>query len=199
MYKIVLLRHGRSLADDENRFEGRYDTPLTDVGLLQAKETARKFKNSGYIFDAIITSPLLRALKTAEIINLEYQVPLIISDKLVERDNGILAGLERTKADFLYPLSEKNTPLIYFPNRSGENLVLLQARALTALNFILQHNVGNYLIVSHGNFLNALVRVILEIPNPINRSGCLFRFTDNGHMVFDYYEDDHRWIMQRLE
>ena len=45
MYKLVFLRHGRSQADDEERYEGRYDSPLTDIGIEQARSTAKDRKS----------------------------------------------------------------------------------------------------------------------------------------------------------
>jgi len=198
MYKLVLLRHGRSLADDEEKFEGRYDSPLTDVGINQAKNIKIIFAELKYDFDAIITSTLKRAMQTAEIINEEYKVPIIKSDLLIERDNGVLAGLKRKDADLIYPIPINITPFSLFPNKSGESLVLLQSRALLAIEFIIRKSPGRYLIVSHGNFLNAMIRVILEISNPNNDSGCIFQFKDNSYLEIDYYEDKHKWIIKKF-
>ncbi|MBL8026167.1 MAG: histidine phosphatase family protein [Fibrobacteres bacterium] len=186
------------MADDEKKLEGRYNSSLTDIGISQAQETLCEFRELGYLFDAILTSPLSRALKTAEIINIGYGVPLISDDILMERDNGVLAGLVRAEADLKYPINHKITPLTKYPNQSGENLVVLHSRALAALDFILQRRPGQYLVVSHGNFLNALVRVILGVPIPLNNSGCFFSFRDNGFIEFEYHENDHKWIMRRL-
>ncbi len=199
MYKLVLLRHGRSLADDENKIEGRYDSPLTEIGIRQADEISMFLRDAQYKFDSIISSPLARAYATAQIINHHYNVPLVVTDLLMERDNGVLAGLERSEADQKFPKTVKQTPLSYFPNNSGENLVLLHSRALVALDFILKREPGHYLVVSHGNFLNALIRTILGIPIPTSQAGSFFRFKDNGFIEFEYYENENRWIMERMK
>jgi len=198
MYKLVLLRHGRSLADDEEKMEGRYDSPLTDVGIEQANFTRKIFSELNYNFDAIISSTLKRALKTAEIMSEEYKIPIIKCDLLIERDNGVLAGLKRKDADLRYPIPINTTPFSLFPNQSGESLMFLQSRALNAIEFIIRNSPGHYLIVSHGNFLNAMIRVILGIPNSINDSGCMFQFKDNSYLEIDYFEDKHKWIIKRF-
>jgi len=198
MYKLVLLRHGRSLADDEEKIEGRYDSPLTDVGIDQAKSTKIVFSELKYEFDAIITSTLKRAMQTAEVINEKYKVPIIKCDLLIERDNGVLAGLKRKDADLKYPIPIDITPFSLFPDRSGESLILLQSRAMLAIEFIIRNSPGRYLIVSHGNFLNAMIRVILGISNPNNESGCIFNFEDNSYIEMDYFEEKNKWIIKRF-
>ena len=69
LYKIIFVRHGRSRADDEGVHEGRYDSPLTEVGRNQAQQRALYFLQKGFVFDRIITSPLQRAAECARIRN----------------------------------------------------------------------------------------------------------------------------------
>jgi 2,3-bisphosphoglycerate-dependent phosphoglycerate mutase len=199
MHKLVLLRHGRSLADDENKIEGRYDSPLTETGSAQAKATITRLQALHYNFSAIFCSTLQRSRRTAEILNEYYQIPIISSNLLDECDNGVLAGLERQTADQRYPLVGEKTPLAYFPDDSGENGLLLQARALQALDLLCKQTEGEYLVVAHGGILNALVRVIMNIPLPTLGSTTVFQFTDNGFMELDLHKNNYRWIVRRLE
>ena len=62
------MRHGRSLADDEMVHEGRYDSPLTDVGRAQVRSRAARWKRSGVTFDLIVASTLVRAAESARIV-----------------------------------------------------------------------------------------------------------------------------------
>src|SRR5687768_2228091 len=62
---LVLLRHGRSRADDEGVHEGRYDSPLTAVGRDQATRLAQHWREAGTHFDRIVCSSLVRARETA--------------------------------------------------------------------------------------------------------------------------------------
>jgi len=199
MYSIVFLRHGRSLADDEAKCEGRYDSQLTQIGENQARETKAKFSKLGFKFTKIITSPLLRAFRTAEIINEEYEVMIEKEPLLMEIDNGIIAGLPKKELDSLYPLPSFISPYRYFPNNSGENVILVHSRAGAALNSIISRGPGNYLIVSHGGILNAIVRNILGIHYMVNGSGVVFKFEDNGFIQFYYDETKDLWIFVRMQ
>lgn len=199
MLKLVLLRHGRSLADDEKKIEGRYDSPLTAVGGAQAKAVGLRLKELGYNFSTIFCSTLQRSIRTAEIINEAYRIPLIRSPLLDECDNGKLAGLERAVADELFPFSGEKTPLAYFPQNSGENGLLLHARALHALDYLCRNADAEYLVIAHGGILNALVRVIMNLPLPNRNGGTIFQFGDNGFMELDLDKQNYRWIVRRLE
>ncbi|MDR2000279.1 MAG: 2,3-bisphosphoglycerate-dependent phosphoglycerate mutase, partial [Zoogloeaceae bacterium] len=64
MYKLVLLRHGESIWNQENRFTGWMDVGLTDKGLAEAKSAGQLMKDAGFQFDVAYTSVLKRAIKT---------------------------------------------------------------------------------------------------------------------------------------
>lgn len=199
MYELTLLRHGRSRADDENKCEGRYDSPLTDIGEQQARNIALSFKKNNVLFDQIITSPLSRAHRTAQIINEQYNVPISIEQLLMEHDNGIIAGMDKTEINKKYPLPDFISPFRYFPEHTGENVIMEHARAGLALSKIIDYGPGKYLVVSHGGILNAIVRNILGVGYMVNESGVSFKLKDNGYIVFNYNEKKHHWKMIKLE
>src|SRR3989338_7305843 len=68
MIKLVLLRHGESIWNKENRFTGWTDVGLTEKGIEEAREAARALKKEGYDFDVVFTNVLKRATKTTEIV-----------------------------------------------------------------------------------------------------------------------------------
>ena len=68
MYKVVLLRHGESVWNRENRFTGWSDVPLSEKGVLEAREAGRLLREGGYAFDIAFTSVLKRAIKTLWIV-----------------------------------------------------------------------------------------------------------------------------------
>lgn len=67
-YHIVFLRHGESVGNAEDRFQGQADFPLTEKGRAQAKVRAERWLAEGVNFDRCISSPLLRSRQTAEIV-----------------------------------------------------------------------------------------------------------------------------------
>jgi len=84
------LRHGATDWNREGRFQGRTDNPINDEGIAQAFTVARRLQRLR--FDQIVTSPLQRALKTAEIIAAASATPVAVDHDLVEFDYGSLEG-----------------------------------------------------------------------------------------------------------
>jgi 2,3-bisphosphoglycerate-dependent phosphoglycerate mutase len=195
MYRITFLRHGRSLADDEDRYEARYDSPLTDVGEQQARKLAEVWRDDAQRkYDLIISSSLKRAGKTAEILSDVLSVPVSLSDDWMEIDAGELSGMSKAE-ELKFPMKPFQGPFDRIADGSGESETQIHARALTAIENLINLGEGNYLVVSHGAFLNAAVRMAFGIPVPVNRNGVMFRFTDTGYMDLGYNRNVHRWFV----
>jgi 2,3-bisphosphoglycerate-dependent phosphoglycerate mutase len=100
MKKLVLLRHGESTWNRENRFTGWTDVPLSDQGVAEAREAGRVLKKDGYVFDVAYTSVLKRAIKTLWIALEELDqmwLPVINDWRLNERHYGALQGLNKAE------------------------------------------------------------------------------------------------------
>jgi 2,3-bisphosphoglycerate-dependent phosphoglycerate mutase len=98
MYKIVLMRHGESVWNRENRFTGWADIDLTDKGEAQAREAGRLLIDAGFTFDMTYTSVLKRAIRTLwltlETMDLTW-LPVVHHWRLNERHYGALEGLNK--------------------------------------------------------------------------------------------------------
>lgn len=100
MQKLVLIRHGESIWNMENRFTGWTDVDLSPEGYLQAKKAGEILKKYGYNFDAAFTSVLKRSIKTIHIILEELDhlwIPVEKSWRLNERFYGDLQGLNKAE------------------------------------------------------------------------------------------------------
>jgi 2,3-bisphosphoglycerate-dependent phosphoglycerate mutase len=100
MHKIVLLRHGESVWNKENRFTGWTDVDLSDRGREEAKEAGRLLKQEGFTFDLAFTSVLKRAIRTLWITLDEMDrmwIPVRNSWRLNERHYGALQGLNKAE------------------------------------------------------------------------------------------------------
>jgi len=100
MYKVVLLRHGESVWNHENRFTGWTDVALSQKGQAEAKAAGRLLKQHGYDFDLAFTSVLKRAIKTLWIVQEEMDrmwIPVRGSWRLNERHYGALQGLNKAE------------------------------------------------------------------------------------------------------
>lgn len=98
---LCVVRHGETDHNVQNRYAGSTDVPLNATGLVQAEQLAEMLKGSS--FDLIITSPLLRARKTAEIINSWLCLPLVVVNEFTERNVGVYEGLTQEEVKSQYP------------------------------------------------------------------------------------------------
>jgi len=100
MYRVVLLRHGQSTWNLENRFTGWTDVDLTPQGHAEAHEAARLLKEAGDTFDVVFTSMLTRAIRTSWIVQDDLNLlwlPVHRSWRLNERHYGALQGLNKAE------------------------------------------------------------------------------------------------------
>lgn len=100
MHKLVLIRHGESLWNKENRFTGFKDVDLSEKGIEEAKAAGQLLKNEGFTFDIAFTSVLKRAIRTLWIILDEMDlmwIPVVKSWRLNERHYGDLQGLNKSE------------------------------------------------------------------------------------------------------
>jgi 2,3-bisphosphoglycerate-dependent phosphoglycerate mutase len=169
MPQLVLIRHGESEWNLENRFTGWIDIPLSTNGEKEAKKAGEKLK--GYLFDEAFTSVLIRAIRTYEIVAETAgfnNLPLEKDKALNERMYGDLQGLNKdeTRKKFgdeqvrLWRRSYDIAP----PN--GESLKDTAARVLPYYHARIEPDLNagkNILIVAHGNSLRALIMHIENI------------------------------------
>jgi 2,3-bisphosphoglycerate-dependent phosphoglycerate mutase len=100
MHKVVLLRHGESEWNKENRFTGWKDVDLSEKGLAEAHEAGRLMKEAGFTFDLAFTSVLRRAIKTLDIaldVMDQLWIPVTKHWRLNERHYGALQGLNKAE------------------------------------------------------------------------------------------------------
>lgn len=100
MHKLVLLRHGESTWNQENRFTGWTDVDLTERGCEEARQAGRLLKQAGFAFDVAYTSVLKRAIRTLWIVLEELDrmwIPIEHSWRLNERHYGALQGLNKAE------------------------------------------------------------------------------------------------------
>ncbi|MDC3310502.1 2,3-diphosphoglycerate-dependent phosphoglycerate mutase [Candidatus Poseidoniales archaeon] len=167
---LVLIRHGQSLWNAENRFTGWTDIDLSKKGENEAKAAGEKLENVS--FDVVHTSALMRAQRTAEIIikhNKKAQdIPTYKDERLNERHYGSLQGLNKTETAEKYGAEQ-----VHIWRRSfdisppdGESLKMTAERTLPYFkDDVLKHlNEGkNVLISAHGNSLRSIVMHIEDI------------------------------------
>jgi 2,3-bisphosphoglycerate-dependent phosphoglycerate mutase len=100
MHKLVLIRHGESVWNQENRFTGWKDVDLSAKGVNEARMAGDLLRDEGFVFDVAFTSVLRRAIRTLQIILNEMElswIPVVKSWRLNERHYGALQGMNKSE------------------------------------------------------------------------------------------------------
>jgi ribonuclease H / adenosylcobalamin/alpha-ribazole phosphatase len=192
----ILLRHGQTELSTERRFAGRGDIPLTREGVRQAELAARRLAAAGA--EVVITSPLQRARRTAEVVAEAAGVPLVVYEELVEADFGSWQGLTFGEAAKKWPdelAAWMTSPDAAAPD--GESFAMVAMRVLTGLDRLMadyQHQTT--IVVSHVTPIKTLVcRALLAPPEAMFRmnldvaSLCHIDCFDNGSAVLRTLND----------
>jgi 2,3-bisphosphoglycerate-dependent phosphoglycerate mutase len=182
MNYLVLLRHGQSQWNLENRFTGFHDIDLSDLGRAEAKAAGARLKAAGIRFDQVFTSTLQRAYHTAEIALSEAgQAGLIQTilkhDDLRERDYGDLTGLNKDETRAKYGEEQVHIWRRSYDVRppGGECLKdVVENRVRPYFEASIKPMITqgkNILVAAHGNSLRALLIILgAETPETINKA-----------------------------
>ena len=196
VYHLVFLRHGESIGNAQSRWQGQSDYPLTDKGRAQARALAKRWKSEDMKFDLVITSPLVRAQETANIIAKVLNLKVERDEIWLERDIGEMEGMTADEVRKI-PQPPFTTPYDSIGG-DGEGDWALFLRAGQALHNLLQRPAGSYLIVSHGGLLNQLMHAIVGIAPHADPSGVRFRFENTSFARVIYFPHQHRWAIDTL-
>ena len=183
MNKLILLRHGQSQWNLENRFTGWKDVPLTDQGREEAKKAGQLLKKNNIEIDVVFSSVLQRANKTAEITlkqtSLKHlwtgeNLNMIKNESLNERDYGDLVGLNKKETAEKFGRKQVHIWRRSYdtPPPNGESLKDVVERVGPYYEQNIQPLINakkNVIIVAHGNSLRAtMIQVGLYKPEEIS-------------------------------
>ncbi len=150
---IYLTRHGQTELNKCKRMQGRIDEPLNETGILQAEHARKTVENIH--FDAVYSSPLKRAQKTASIIGNVPEKDVLVDDRIIEISFGkyelrkyYLLGLKMTSFWLL--------PEVFKAPKSVESIDSMVARSTSFLNDLRGKDYENVLVVCHGGIIRAL-------------------------------------------
>ncbi|HXS66501.1 MAG TPA: histidine phosphatase family protein [Streptosporangiaceae bacterium] len=192
----LLLRHGQTELSAERRFAGRGDIPLTKEGVRQAELAARRLAGVGAT--VVITSPLQRAHRTAEVVAEVAGVPLVVYEELIEADFGAWQGLTFGEAAKRWP--DELEAWMTSPDATppeGESFAMVAMRVLAGLDRLMaDYPHQTTIVVSHVTPIKTLVcRALLAPPEAMFRmnldvaSLCQIDCFDNGSAVLRSLND----------
>ncbi|WP_338990032.1 histidine phosphatase family protein [Fusobacterium animalis] len=201
--EIYFVRHGQTIWNVEKRFQGLSDSPLTELGITQAKLLGEKLKDIK--FNKFYSTSLKRAYDTANYIKGNRKQKVEIFDDFVEISMGDMEGIKQEDFKKLYPEQVKNfffNQLEYNPSSfGGESFLEVRERVIRGLNkFIeLNKNYERVLVVSHGATLKTLLHYISgkdisTLSNeaiPKNTSYTIVKYENGKFEIIDFSNVSH--------
>ncbi|WP_405348660.1 histidine phosphatase family protein [Fusobacterium animalis] len=201
--EIYFVRHGQTIWNVEKRFQGLSDSPLTELGITQAKLLGEKLKDIK--FDKFYSTSLKRAYDTANYIKGNREQKVEIFDDFVEISMGDMEGIKQEDFKKLYPEQVKNfffNQLEYDPSSfGGESFLEVRERVIRGLNkFIeLNKNYERVLVVSHGATLKTLLHYISgkdistlsDEAIPKNTSYTIVKYENGKFEIIDFSNISH--------
>jgi broad specificity phosphatase PhoE len=174
---FICLRHGVTDWNRQGRFQGRTDVPLNDDGILQAHAAALRLQNTR--LDQIVASPLIRAVKTAEIVAATSSAPLAIDNGIIECDFGSLEGRSITEVMKEKAITEMGQLTTILPP-DGEPWASVSVRALSCVSrWLERHPQAAILFVCHDAVMQAMSEALCGQWID-NHYGTPFRFDRDG-------------------
>ena len=199
---IYLTRHGQTLWNIEKRLQGRENSPLTEDGIERAKELRDRIK--GMNIDVIYSSPIERALNTANIIKGDKNIEVITDDGLMEMCFGDYEGRRTDEVMKENPswdigLIMKGNTILSAPN--GENLAEVRDRVSKTMDRIIEENRGKtILIVAHGITLKALMYYFKddEVNDEVMGQATLTKINidENNNFYIEYKNDNSHFTVK---
>lgn len=198
MAKLILVRHGQSQWNLENKFTGWVDVELTEQGIAEAIQAGKDLKAQGYEFEEAYTSVLKRANITLDLILKELgqeNIPITKDEKLNERHYGDLQG--KNKAETAKEFGEEQVHIwrrsFDVPPPNGESLKDTADRTLPYFNDVIVPKLKegkDIIVAAHGNSLRSIVMQLNELsPEEILKfeiptgTPLIYNFENN---TFDY-------------
>jgi len=182
--KIIMVRHGETKWNTENRIQGQANTPLTELGIKQAQQTGKALHKEN--ISEIYSSDLGRAMQTAKVINKYLNLSIIKQEGLRERNYGVLQGISFDELDDKFPVIRLNMnsrdPNYVIPG--GESIFQFSQRVSTCINSIIANsNASNLLLVVHGGVLERFFHTVVGLPLDFKRS---FSLSNSSINKFSY-------------
>jgi broad specificity phosphatase PhoE len=191
--EAYLIRHGQTEWNVQKRWQGHYDCALNAEGQRQARRLA-KYMRLNHQLDHIYSSDLCRALDTAKAIGEGFQLEPQIDLRLRETHVGVFEGYTGDELKTLYPeeLTIFRSGKMDFIIPTGESMLQVQTRAHEAFFDIMANTEGNVAFVSHGGWINLLLRKLFAEIDA--RGGTMITNTSITTLV----EDDGSWRLGQL-
>lgn len=196
--KFFLIRHGETEFNRLGIFRGRYEVDLNDRGRQQAEEIGAALKDEG--IGSLLSSPLGRAVETAEIIGRSLGVKYTVDEAFNNIALGEWQGVEKTKIQRDYPemwrLWSTEPERLKIPG--GETVEQVRERAFAGLRRVIEERSSSFGIVTHRSVIKTLAASLLNVPAPYfwkfyidNAAYSVFEHGDSGFTLLSWNSNAH--------
>jgi broad specificity phosphatase PhoE len=204
MTKLILTRHGETVWNVEKIYRGRTDVNLDEVGIKQAELLGKHL--STWELEAIYSSPLKRALDTANIVARYQKIGVHVAKGLIDFNYGEWQSLPEQEVQRLYPTLHNewhnNPHKVKMPG--GENLEDVRRRAIEVVNDVLSKYQGSVVLVSHRVVIKVLICSLLGLDNShfwnINQDVggiTIFNYVDGRFVLTRHNDTSHLRELQK--
>ncbi|MHB1000543.1 MAG: histidine phosphatase family protein [Armatimonadota bacterium] len=191
--RVILVRHGQTVSNIENRYQGHADTSLSDFGRFQVAKLGERLKREK--IDAVYSSDLSRARETAEVIAGYHDLPVITDIRLRECCFGDWEGLTVSEIQERYPdlFSSYHMDSIKHRAPGGERLEELQSRVAESVEEIAScHPNGTVVVAVHGGPIRAFICHALNLELTSFRKMNL----DNCGITTFSHDKNGKWFLE---
>lgn len=202
MLRIYFVRHGETVWNTLKIFQGRSNSPLTELGVEQAKKLSQHLNNID--FKKVYSSPQDRALQTTKLLLGDKNMEITTIDEFQEINMGKVEGIPREEFEKNYPIEYHNfwnNAMEYNPSAyNGESYEEILDRVKLGLErLVKENNNGNILVISHGVTLKAIFNIINEKgidefskqPVPENTSTTIVEYDSNRFKIIKFSDTEH--------
>lgn len=190
--RIIIIRHAQSVANADGKWQGQLDYDLSSLGESQAGLLSKRLSSEKFKPTHIYSSPLKRALQTAEITFPEKNIIQI--DDLKENGIGVFEGKNLEEVKSLYPDAAKefeiNQNFSSIPN--AESRIEIRKRATRVINFLVKghHKKDQLAVFTHSGFLVYIINVLFKTEH-------IWRLSIPNTGIFDFRIDPDTWDLER--
>ncbi len=195
MTNVYIIRHGQTDSNLKNTYLGKTDISLNETGIQQAKDAAARFKEID--FDVIYSSPLMRAVQTAQEIAVGRNLNIVLNSGIEERNYGIFDNLTMEQIKTQYPSEHKiwHNDWFGYVVPGGESAAQVHSRTGEAMEKVTEHYKGkNIALVTHLGAARHMIANLLRLTLEDTYKFAL----DNCRAAVIRIDDDDRRILTAL-
>ncbi|MBS3873591.1 MAG: histidine phosphatase family protein [Firmicutes bacterium] len=200
MLRIIVVRHGETDHNKNNILQGHLDIPLNETGVKQAEQLGT-WLSQRYTIDHIYSSPLARALKTAELVAEKQPARLTLLPGLMEINVGTWQGLTSEQCKLADPelCQQLREDGLHTRRPQGESYWDLYQRTSAALEHVVkEHTRGTIALFTHGGCVRTIIAHAMSAPPELFAFNSALMVGNTSFSLLEYLHGSRRWQVRTV-